>query len=812
MAFELSVELTGKIDGLRDNFNAAIREVGKLDKDTRAKLASVDKGFADLANKIDQSIGKKAVQSTARGSNEVSKNLAKIAASADNMGGKVAVGSNRAGMALTDLGRIAQDAPYGFIGIQNNLNPLLESFGRLKAETGSVGGALKALGSSLIGPAGLGIAISVISSAILFYNQYQAKAAKETANSESAMKKAKKTAEEYALSLDEVTRANLIGSQNAARELVDLKLLYDTTQNITLSTKLRAQAVDTLQEKYPSYFKNIKDENILNGSSIAVYNALTTAILASSRARAAGDIMAENDKRNFTNIQKRNDLEVQYGNTLSKQAILQKALADPKQAASAQFNARELANLEEQRADIASQIRGFKRDEEILNGRNLKLSAAILDYQKQGAEIDGKVGGSESSPAAKRVKDVKTLSDVLAELEVSLIQVDNTLGLTFGDKSKDKIKAYQKSIDDLIKMGYDPATEAIKRLKEAQQGLMILPDAPSLPLPKGDPLKVKGQTKDFYNLNAITDEQAKIIQSQIKFNEQFNGLVSNGLSDGIAGLANAFGEVLANGGNAFEALGASLLGSLGGVLTQLGEMAIGVGVGLVAIKKALQSLNPVVAIAAGVALVALGGYVSAKASSIGGGIKGGNSGREATAFANGGIISGPTLGLMGEYAGAKNNPEVVAPLSKLSQIIGGSKELSSAIAGNVNKYISSNSNSNELVNNKAGNVFSNQSNITDLGSLLSNTDILNKTFNNAISKSVDTKLGDMIGATSMLSEVINKSVINSFKSVGNTVGINSIQKVRGERQETAIFIADSKIIGEDIHTSFRRVDKRLGRV
>ena len=34
-------------------------------------------------------------------------------------------------------------------------------------------------------------------------------------------------------------------------------------------------------------------------------------------------------------------------------------------------------------------------------------------------------------------------------------------------------------------------------------------------------------------------------------------------------------------------------------------------------------------------------------------------------FADGGIISGPTIGLIGEYAGASNNPEVVAPLDKL---------------------------------------------------------------------------------------------------------------------------------------------------
>ena len=40
-------------------------------------------------------------------------------------------------------------------------------------------------------------------------------------------------------------------------------------------------------------------------------------------------------------------------------------------------------------------------------------------------------------------------------------------------------------------------------------------------------------------------------------------------------------------------------------------------------------------------------------------------------FADGGIISGPTVGLMGEYSGARTNPEVVAPLDKLRSMIGG---------------------------------------------------------------------------------------------------------------------------------------------
>jgi tape measure domain-containing protein len=44
---------------------------------------------------------------------------------------------------------------------------------------------------------------------------------------------------------------------------------------------------------------------------------------------------------------------------------------------------------------------------------------------------------------------------------------------------------------------------------------------------------------------------------------------------------------------------------------------------------------------------------------------------QAMAFADGGIVSGPTLGLVGEYPGARTNPEVIAPLDKLRSMMGG---------------------------------------------------------------------------------------------------------------------------------------------
>jgi hypothetical protein len=73
--------------------------------------------------------------------------------------------------ALSNLSRVAQDAPYGFIGIANNLNPLLESFQRLQKETGSSANALKSMVAGLAGPAGIGIALGVVSSLAVTFSK-----------------------------------------------------------------------------------------------------------------------------------------------------------------------------------------------------------------------------------------------------------------------------------------------------------------------------------------------------------------------------------------------------------------------------------------------------------------------------------------------------------------------------------------------------------------------------------------------------------------------------------------------------------------
>jgi len=85
---------------------------------------------------------------------------------------KVPGSSRQATNAISNLSRVAQDAPYGFIGIANNLNPLLESFQRLQVEANETGTSLTKLAfGALTGPAGIGLALGVVSSLAVTYSK-----------------------------------------------------------------------------------------------------------------------------------------------------------------------------------------------------------------------------------------------------------------------------------------------------------------------------------------------------------------------------------------------------------------------------------------------------------------------------------------------------------------------------------------------------------------------------------------------------------------------------------------------------------------
>ena len=168
----------------------------------------------------------------------------------------------------------------------------------------------------------------------------------------------------------------------------------------------------------------------------------------------------------------------------------------------------------------------------------------------------------------------------------------------------------------------------------------------------------------------LAEQRAIAMANAMEFNAGLTDIINGGLNQLATGIGEALGSAISGGGNLAQSLSKVVLTTVGGMAVQLGKLAISIGLAVEGIKQALKSLTPGVAIAAGIALIALGSFAKKAAGRIGGG--------GATAFANGGIVSGPTMGLVGEYPGARQNPEVIAPLNKLQSMIGGSG------GGNVN--------------------------------------------------------------------------------------------------------------------------------
>jgi hypothetical protein len=150
------------------------------------------------------------------------------------------------------------------------------------------------------------------------------------------------------------------------------------------------------------------------------------------------------------------------------------------------------------------------------------------------------------------------------------------------------------------------------------------------------------------------DYQERMTKSMEGVNQAFNNLTA----DGLEAFGVLLGDIMTGQIGSFQDFGKKLLGAVAAFMKSFGQALIATATASKAFKELLIK-NPVLAAAAGVALIAGSAVITNML----------NKGPQATAFAEGGIVSGPTLGLVGEYPGASSNPEVIAPLDKLKGML-----------------------------------------------------------------------------------------------------------------------------------------------
>lgn len=158
-----------------------------------------------------------------------------------------------------------------------------------------------------------------------------------------------------------------------------------------------------------------------------------------------------------------------------------------------------------------------------------------------------------------------------------------------------------------------------KLAKEVDANFMAMAESIAVPLKPGLDLDALAASIQIQPEIADIDDSRKsaFITSLKDFNAEASAIITNGAVNGLGDIGFAIGEALATGGDVVKAAGKALLGGVATIAEGLGQAAIKVGVGMIAIKLAFK--NPATAIAAGVALIALAGYIRAKIGGGGGG-------------------------------------------------------------------------------------------------------------------------------------------------------------------------------------------------
>jgi uncharacterized membrane protein YgcG len=554
----------------------------------------------------------------------------------------------------TDFARIIQDAPFGIIGVGNNITQLAGSFQVLKNQTGSTSAALKQSFASIFSSGNalvLGISLLTTAFTVLQQNGFF--------KTEKSAKSLQDTLQDYRDTLDSVTRASIEGQANAAKEIQSFALLRAQAENTNVSLENRIEAVKDLKKQYPEYLKGLTDEQILTGQVGEAYTKLTAGLIATAKARAASDQIAKNSLDVLTLITQEEDRALQIKQIQIERS---KVLADADRQ-----NARDrgdyLVKAEGLQRNINNLEEENKKSQEERNKiaqQEIKLTDAINQGIAQGAIF------TKESAAAKG-EDKKALDAYKDSWDEYNLSQETASILT--NKLTSSTKEYEKAIANVLTRNesiglipevtgdnaWDQYTYSIYQFRDAsiqanaeitETSTKALEFSNNLSKISGQEVKIKTNFDEFGNELADVDKSklSAFVVRLAEFNSQVAGVIQNGAQQTLGDFAFAIGDALASGGNVVKAAGAALLGGLAGVLNQLGQLAIGTGLAIAGIKKALQTLNPAVAIGAGVALIALAGFVSSKAKSLGSSNgSGGGGGGGASSVGDSGVGGGSSF-------------------------------------------------------------------------------------------------------------------------------------------------------------------------
>lgn len=684
------LKITNNMQKNAKNFEAAVKLFGPASVEAGRYLKALQKDFISLA---------------ANGVDPASNAFKKMTASMPTPAGlDAATGSLRKNnMQWTNLALVLQDLPFGFRGIQNNLPALVGGF------------------AAATGPIYLGI--SAVIALITAWDL--------------GMFKAKKTTDQLKQSQDDLNKA-LSNSKNDyyANELL-LTNYVRIARDANSTDTQRKNAISEVNKVLKDYGIKLDENTIKTGKSEEAIKKVTEAMLNQALIAAYKDDYVALVKI----LDKEKELAGQAKKTAKASETVSKDGLLSYQSLSKEIDVTSLAT---KTYTNEADRQWMNQEQVVLNAASAveKVKSKILELQKIAtAGIIPGTGGGGNEPKSKDTYTKDFLDAIEAEQKLFKQNLDNQLAYAEGNDVK-KVELLQKAMADLVawheqgiieesfyqntladlyrqtynikegllrkelaekeKLAREAEVIDNRQLQNSLDSLKIQSDVAtkianlSNKTNNADRIRIleeyKASLYDLASIGGWTAEQfdriddairradAAIAGSQEVVKEyevtwattvnDINKMVIDLVNNSIFYLAESLGKALA--GEKIDVIsGLGLL--LADSLMQLGKaLIVYASMAGLAIESLKNPLKWKVALAAGIAAVAAGAFLKSKLSN--------NKPKE---FANGGIISGPTLGLMGEYPGASRNPEVVAPLDKLKSLMGeGGGTLEARISGN----------------------------------------------------------------------------------------------------------------------------------
>ena len=568
----------------------------------------------------------------------------------------------------SSLALIVQDLPYGFRGIQNNLPAL---FGSMATGTGAAY-----------------FGFSALIAAITAFDMGMFGATKKTNDFRKALKETN----------DEIKNTvNYTNSEvSNLQGLVDVMLDVNTTESIrNKALKEAKEAITNVDEAQGKKIKTI-------GDAIIAINLYTEAIQQQQMQEVIGKKIAE---ITIGQIEKRNILAIETAKANKGIHPVNFFMGNT-----------ELQNLESEilsNETLLRQLEDFRKS----NTKALLLNPSSKYNAKGQTTNQGDAQNKKDLEASQRFNeqviqgliDSKKLEvklyedDAFKKYQVSeeLLKLEKQLALEkiknseYNDVQKAKLSesVYQEYANQILLIDQfmqeqllvqkDKARKENK--KRDQEDLKEFTDAYKNQLKEFDEFYKNKQnlsTGDRLAQKSIYEQEASDLQYMLDNNFIIYDDYIKRLGETFKGWSNNNKAITAEAASSIMQIGNGLMSALGSSMDMLLDKGASLGDTIKGmVNDLIKQLIKVIATAA-IAAALMSVIFPKKLAEAGmGGMDLFQSlftqgmGLGSIAFpkkmANGGIVSGPTMGLMGEYPGAANNPEVVAPLDKLKSMIGG---------------------------------------------------------------------------------------------------------------------------------------------